>query len=1248
MNLQKFRYIPVLAALLCVLFCIAPNASAAESTEDIQQLLQVYPLQPYPYQYSDGNGSMYYSHALLFQGSHTQTSPSPDLTKSSIALSVRAYDNDSGGEKIAELLTSMGFSIPNDNRSSYTRSKSGLALDDCNYVAYTIGVASFTHPATQDSYKIYCVPIQGTPTNLEWFSDFDLGTGETHRGFSNASYEIYNDLKALFAEDGVDAEHRILWLTGHSRGAACANLIAGWFSEDGYVDVARQNLFAYTFACPAVSLNADTTLPNIYNFNNPGDMVPMLPLEDWDYHRYGQTFLLDNSRLSFENVKRRFAAVTGDVYAGEETGDHYKTLLTNTLGTSRDIYNNTASLQLAIDLVAWVLGGQPVPVEDILARHVSNVSKIREELDDITSLETLNALLNGRNLEHQELMLWAHKAFTDTYGMSEEDFFAYLQQNSEMVKQLEKASGVTIQRPLNFQLAESELDKDSYNLILTMEAIDAAKMILFDEDGFTVDRIMHAHIQSTYHIWINSMYYGHEGWYKNYDLTEISIDESFFSIGEGCFFNCTKVSELVVPDTVTTVGKESFAHCYGIKTLTMPIDLSLAPGAFYNTYKIESLCFTKGRTGIMPEYQKNAEPFISHPAYHSDSNIRTIEFGSGITHIGPLYLGYELESVILSDSLVSVGDFAFRNCSQLTINGLPDSLTTIGEAAFYSCEKLLINNWPQKLSSIGPWAFGYCESLTSVPASLSAYPEACFFYCKSLNNLSILNPSASISEEAFARCDMLDSLTIPVDMTYPISAFGYTSFKNICFTKGKTGIMSEIYSDSWDSLTTRYELEHIRFEEGITQIAPFICYDNTSLKTVHFPSTLKTIGGSAFSGCTNLNISSWPENLVTIESGAFYDCKSLTQLTLSDTVTDIGSNAFGNCEKLSRLIIPDSVSYIDAFANCTGIRYLSMPADHDSHYTAFENVVSVEELHFTKGSSGRMSYLLFGSSQNSPFYLSRASLKRVVIEEGITELGPNLFNLQHPLEDFSSVSITLPASLEWIDTGVFANAHMFTSVQFSGNPPYIYPDAFAGTTTICYYPADNPAWTSDVLQNYGGTLTWLPIPCTEEHTYGVPSFRWTEQSYCDAVVFCSICYQEYAVPCNVSSTTVPATQTQSGSITYTASISLDGQTYTDTMVVTIAPGGHVPDGCWYFDQICHWHVCSDCGMIFDTSEHLPGQEASENTSQRCTVCDRVLRTPLGLEWMMDSINDPSSYLWASGYSAKIMEQYGDYLGNMPQ
>lgn len=287
--------------------------------------------------------SFVYNDGYFLQDSNTF---SPELAKIGVALSAIAYDRDG----ITTLLSSeesdggMGFTVY-DNSAAYDKVENHLTISDNDYVAYTIA------KKVVSDYVIYCVPIKGTGEGAEWYSNFNLGNGEEHAGFSKAARRVYNELCSYLEKDNYAKERIILYFTGHSRGAAAANLLAGWFTEGGEYAEAK-HIFGYTFACPSVSTKADTSADNIFNFNNPGDLIPMLPSEEWGYKRYGISYDIVDSDV-LDNLRQQFKRITGKEYKAVASSSEYSMLIKNAF-PSVEAYNKP-STRLLLNLVASAL-----------------------------------------------------------------------------------------------------------------------------------------------------------------------------------------------------------------------------------------------------------------------------------------------------------------------------------------------------------------------------------------------------------------------------------------------------------------------------------------------------------------------------------------------------------------------------------------------------------------------------------------------------------------------------------------------------------------------------------------------------------------------------------------------------------------------------------------------------------------------------------------------------------------------------
>lgn len=190
--------------------------------------------------------------------------------------------------------------------------------------AYSICSKHITNQDTGDAKLLIVTSVRGT-YGSEWLSNLkfgtkdglveDMGLGEgDHEGFSDAAGEVssavieYIENLEKTTGETIDRTKVALLFTGHSRGAATANMAAAYLDEIcGDLNEAAQedaevkpgietsNIFAYAFATPEVTLNTDcrnAKYNNIFNILNPADIVPRMPLNAWGFDRYGIDYWL--------------------------------------------------------------------------------------------------------------------------------------------------------------------------------------------------------------------------------------------------------------------------------------------------------------------------------------------------------------------------------------------------------------------------------------------------------------------------------------------------------------------------------------------------------------------------------------------------------------------------------------------------------------------------------------------------------------------------------------------------------------------------------------------------------------------------------------------------------------------------------------------------------------------------------------------------------------------------------------------
>ena len=424
-------------------------------------------------------------------------------------------------------------------------------------------------------------------------------------------------------------------------------------------------------------------------------------------------------------------------------------------------------------------------------------------------------------------------------------------------------------------------------------------------------------------------------------LTSITIGNGMMNIGKGAFSGCSELvniyyagdiakwcgisghgnimsdsrtlyiggnkvaGNLIIPDSVTSIGSYAFHGCTGLTSLIIPDNVtSIGKSAFYNCRGLTSITIGNGVTSI------------------GDSAFRGC---SGLT------------SITIPDSVTSIGDFAFYNCSGLTSITIPDSVTSIGDSAFRGCSGLTSITIPNSVTSIGKQAFENCSGLTSV---------------------TIGNSVTSIGYTAFSGCYRLVEVynKSTLSITAGSSSNGYVAYyaKNVYTNEGGSKLTTDengyvIYMDGYEMILVDYtgtETELV-LPSYITKINQDAFYHGRGLTSVTISDSVTSIGCSAFRGCTGLTSVTIPNSVTSIGDSAFSGCSGLTSIIVVEgnskyhsagnclietatktllsgcktseipsdgSVTSIGDSAFYNCRGLTSITIPDSVTSISGSA----------------------------------------------------------------------------------------------------------------------------------------------------------------------------------------------------------------------------------------------------------------------------------------------------------------------------------------------
>ena len=579
-----------------------------------------------------------------------------------------------------------------------------------------------------------------------------------------------------------------------------------------------------------------------------------------------------------------------------------------------------------------------------------------------------------------------------------------------------------------------------------------------------------------------------------------------------------KDSNVVIPDSVTSIGNRAFDDCTSLTSVTIPNSVtSIGKGICARCTQLKQISVEEGNDKYISIdgnlYTKDGKTLVQYAIGKKDTSFN---IPSSVTSIGDIAFHYctSLQSISIPNSVTSIGEGAFIGCTSLQSITIPDSVTSIGNSAFWYCVSLKSITIPDSVTSIGNYAFAWCENLKTVynlsklniqkgaetHGKVAYYADNVYTELPKTQSSSTATTPTTTQTKATSTTQPTQKVAEPVNPDFEIEDGVLVNYKgnggNVVIPKSVISIGDSAFDDCTS-------LKSITIPSSVTSIGDWAFCDCASLANVNYLGTIEGWCGIDFEGDESNPLSNGaklyldgklvtdiviPKTIKKLNETVFLGCSSITSVVISNSVRSIGESAFYGCTSLASITIPSSVTSIGdwAFCDCASLANVN-------YLGTIEGWCGID---FEGDESNPL-------SNGAKLYLDGKLVTDIVIPKTIKKLNDYVF--------FGCSSITnvvIPNSVTSIGVYAFSNCSSLANIEIPNSVENIGEGAFAFNESLMVYVKNDIGYIGNDANPY------LVALCVMDKNK-------TDLSIAEN---CKVIYEEVYSGCDsISSITIPST-----------------------------------------------------------------------------------------------------------------------------